>query len=496
MRTAPSTAISMSHLALALLALAPLSFGQPAESEFERAFDFTGSPLEGSESVRFDVTERETLVFETDDIIYVAEAGKARQLAELPGISALTCCGDAIFAYARSRLHLIKADGSIQPLLEVDLDSVRLAGSSRALFISGQTRRGQAVLIAKVFGQGYQHILNLPQPPDSMCVEGDRLYFTIGPVIFSVTLGGKVVQEAALLALDRVKSIAVTDGGRQILLSDGKTVFHLSRNCAPPTLRTISTAGTFDGVRVSRNHLYLGCKTSIQWTRVWSITSLHDLTERLGTILAKLRAAIEEGQDKEVEASRRKLVALRPLFDRITNALESLSIATEGADPDYDCMRALEESISEIEADLAAALGSKPPSRRSDPSESSTPQVESSLDIGLTDTEDPVPVGGTTIFLLSVRNSSNTSSTRNVRVTFDPGPGIEIVDVSAGVEWTKSGRGIAIEQFPDLRPRESRVVHIVARVNRSGELVSEARAEAANDSTATWAREQTTGYKR
>lgn len=112
-------------------------------------------------------------------------------------------------------------NGTFRKLLEVPLQDLRLAAADGLLYILGTS--------AFVFHpeKGHQRLFDLPSAADCATAAGGRVYYSIGPAIYSFAPGGKLTPVAVAPGVERIHSMAMDPGLSVVYLNDGAATYAL-----------------------------------------------------------------------------------------------------------------------------------------------------------------------------------------------------------------------------------------------------------------------------
>lgn len=138
-------------------------------------------------------------------------------------VAALALAGNTLYYAAGGALHSI-TKGKAELLLGLSLDRVTLAAAGPRLYIAGSSAGGRAALFVYEKGRGWRRLIDLPEAPDALAAAGERVYFSIGPAIFTFRPGEALRMEAALTGFKRFESLAADADGRALFVSDKKSV--------------------------------------------------------------------------------------------------------------------------------------------------------------------------------------------------------------------------------------------------------------------------------
>ena len=132
--------------------------------------------------IGFDVGDSGAIVIQTKDNVYDVGKGAFLFREPLKELAALTMIGDLVSFVEGGALSLLK-DGKKQLLIRIPLQEVKLAGSTRNIFVYGVPASGTPAMFLFEQGLVYYKLLDLPAPVDAMARAGDALFCAIGPQI-------------------------------------------------------------------------------------------------------------------------------------------------------------------------------------------------------------------------------------------------------------------------------------------------------------------------
>ena len=246
------------HAAILVAAcmLSPSAHAARGGLVFSTVFTAMGSGLEQQGPLRgFDAGKNGSVVVHGDKTL--RDTGGKKDLLQIKEgrIEAAAMTGNLPVVLAEGRLRIFEK-GQWTDLLEVPLKAPKLAANAKTLWLTGIPAEGsKPALFVYEEGKGFQHLLNLPEPVDAISVDDrGRLYYSIGPAIFSLLPGEPVVQLAVLAGFDRIDSIAPDSENALIYLSDGQALYTLNLNDASLTLILDDMGGP---LRFRNDKLYL-----------------------------------------------------------------------------------------------------------------------------------------------------------------------------------------------------------------------------------------------
>jgi len=141
------------------------------------------------------------------------------------------------FAFSGSRLVSVAGTNLWQhmeenrrSLLNVHSGRVRLAADANHIYMglyAGSSGSPGLGIFVYTWEQGHQQVLELPQIPSAMTIDGQRVIMALGPALFSFELDGQLRAETVLAGFDRIESLAPWPDQDALLLSDGNALYAL-----------------------------------------------------------------------------------------------------------------------------------------------------------------------------------------------------------------------------------------------------------------------------
>lgn len=172
----------------------------------------------------YDVGPEGSVLVLTSDNIYDAGSGNFLFGAPLKNPGWLAFAGEKLHFVSNGGLFAVDG-GMPRKLIDVPLKSRIFASDSQLTYISGVTTAGKPVLFIYKEGVGHKALLELDAPVDAMALAKGKLFFSVGPRIYTLAEGGSAKLFAHLPGFSHIPSIAVDDSHGLLYFSDGDNIY-------------------------------------------------------------------------------------------------------------------------------------------------------------------------------------------------------------------------------------------------------------------------------
>lgn len=172
----------------------------------------------------YDVGPEGSVLVLTSDNIYDAGSGSFLFGEPLKNPGWLAFAGEKLHFLSNGGLFVVDG-GMPRKLIEVPLKSRIFASNSQLTYISGVTAAGKTVLFIYKEGVGHKALFELDAPIDAMALAKGKLFFTVGPRIYTLAEGGSAKLFAHLPGFSHIPSIAVDDIHGLLYFSDGDNIY-------------------------------------------------------------------------------------------------------------------------------------------------------------------------------------------------------------------------------------------------------------------------------
>lgn len=224
----------------------------------------------GKQSLNYIVSETGNIIVQFESSVYNITQKKFLIKSPPDSIADLSMQGENLLFVTEGWLQTIEFGKQVK-LLEVPLKKVKMASAKDSLYISGVDAAGKAAIFIYIKKKGWQQLLNLPEPIDAMCVSKGRVFYSIGPAIFSFKIGEKLRMDVALPGFKKIEFIAIDTKNGLLYFSDGKAVYAIE----PSTNRVILVFNDAGGkLQYVNNSLYLLAKNHFALYQIKNISEL------------------------------------------------------------------------------------------------------------------------------------------------------------------------------------------------------------------------------